>query len=429
MRAVRAVPAAAPTAGLAAVLAAVLAGVLIGGPASGRASAPAVQTAAGENNCARDVADPGQPTPDEKPARAVPDLLRLDEAHRISRGKGVGVAVVDSGVDATTGVVDVRGGLSVGGARVGRPEDAHGTIVAGLVAGDDEKRGIVGLAPDAHVVPIRILDGDSEVVDEGLRLESDSLAAGIREAIRLRTTQNIRVINLSLVLDARSKPVADAIAAARRAGMLVVAAVGNRPPDESGTGPADPYRVGEREVRFPATEKGVLGVTALDADGDLDPTFVWTGPGTDVSAPAVRALSVTVGGAACGIVDVASSWATAEVSGLAALVFAADRTQTPAQVSTRIMATARGAMNDSALDGHGMIQPIEALTADLDIAKDGRLRRAPEYAAPRREVTAPAPPRDIAEESRETMVWWALGAGGAILLGLLLRPLTARRRT
>ena len=156
---------------------------------------------------------------------------------------------------------------------------------------------------------------------------------------------------------------------------------------------------------------------------------MWTGPGTDVSAPAVRALSVTVGGAACGIVDVASSWATAEVSGLAALLFAEYPNLAPAQVSTRIIATARGAMNDSALDGHGMIQPLEALTADLDIAKDGRLRRAPAYAAPRSEVTAPDPPRDIAEESRDTMVWWALGAGGAILLGLLLRPLTARRRT
>ena len=243
---------------------------------------------AGENGCVRDVADPGQPMPDEKPSTAVPSLLRLDEAHRLSRGRGVGVAVIDSGVDAGTGALDVRGGLSVGGARGGRPEDAHGTIVAGLVAGDDQKRGIVGIAPDAHVVPIRVLDGDSEVVDEGLRLEAGNLATGIREAIKLRKSQNVRVINLSLVLDAPSRAVADAIAAAQKAGILVVAAVGNRPPDETGTGPADPYKVGEKQVRFPATEKGVLGVTALDAGGDLDPTFVWTGPGTDVSAPAVQ---------------------------------------------------------------------------------------------------------------------------------------------
>ena len=187
-------------------------------PAAPSAAAPL----AGENGCVRDVADPGQPMPDEKPSKAVPTLLRLDEAHRVSRGQGVGVAVIDSGVDAGTGALDVRGGLSVGGARGGRPEDAHGTIVAGLVAGDDQKRGIVGIAPDAHVVPIRVLDGDSEVVDEGLRLESGNLAAGIREAIKLRNSQNIRVINLSLVLDAPSRAVADAIAAAQKAGILVV---------------------------------------------------------------------------------------------------------------------------------------------------------------------------------------------------------------
>ena len=76
-----------------------------------------------------------------------------------------------------------------------------------------------------------------------------------------------------------------------------------------------------------------------------------------------------------------------------------------------------------------MVQPLEALTADLDIAKDGTLRRAPAYTAPRTEVKAPEPPRDISEESRQTMLWWAIGAGGVLLLGLLLRPLTARRRT
>jgi membrane-anchored mycosin MYCP len=402
---------------------------LTAGPVLPAAPALAVPPLAGENGCVRDVADPGQPMPDERPSKAVSTQLRLDEAHRVSRGQGVGVAVVDSGVDTGTGALDVRGGLSVGGARGGRPEDAHGTIVAGLVAGDDQKRGIVGIAPEAHVVPIRVLDGDAEVVDEGLRLEAANLATGIREAIKLRDSQNVRVINLSLVLDAPSRAVADAIAAAQKQGILVVAAVGNRPPDETGTGPADPYKVGEKQVRFPATEKGVLGVTALDAGGDLDPTFVWTGPGTDVSAPAVKALSVTVGGAACGIVDVASSWATAQVSGLAALLFAQDKKLTPAQVSTRIVATARGAINDSALDGHGMIQPLEALTADLEIARDGTLRRAPAYTAPRAEVKTPEPPRDIAEESRQTMLWWAIGAGGALLLGLLLRPLTARRRT
>jgi membrane-anchored mycosin MYCP len=97
-------------------------------------------------------------------------------------------------------------------------------------------------------------------------------------------------------------------------------------------------------------------------------------------------------------------------------------------VATRIEATARGAYADDALDGHGMIQPLEALTAQLRIAPDGTLRRAPAYVAPRGALRQPERPQDVAAESRRTMLWWGIGAGGLVLLGLMLRPLTARRR-
>ena len=147
------------------------------------------------------------------------------------------------------------------------PRTRHGTIVAGLVAGDDAERGIVGLAPDAHVVPIRILDGDSEFVDEGA-------AARVRQPRRrdprgdpaAARRENVRVINLSLVLDAPSKAVADAIAAAQERGHARRRR-GRQPTTRTSPAPAPPTptEVGEQQVRFPATEKGVLGVTALDA--------------------------------------------------------------------------------------------------------------------------------------------------------------------
>ncbi len=391
---------------------------------------PAAAAAPAEDQvvCDRSVRDPGEAPAFQKPDDTLATTLRLADAHRISRGQGIGIAVVDSGVDATTGMVDVRGGSSVPGVGSGRPEDGHGTIVAGLAAGDSKERGVLGVAPDAHVVPIRVLDADASTSTEGKPLTGDNLAAGIRAATALRDSQQVRVINLSLTLDGMSRPVADAIDAAIAKEILVVAAVGNRPNVSAEGGEAEQYEVGEDAVRFPATHDGVLGVTGLDAAGDLDPSYVYTGPGTDVSAPAMHAMSVTVGGGTCLTGDPASSWATAEVSGLAALLFARDPSQTPAQVATRIMATARGAVNDSALDGHGMVQPLEALTAELDIARDGTLRQTPAYAAPRDEVSAPEPPRDISEESRRTMLWWGIGAGGALLLALLLRPLTAGRR-
>ena len=397
-----------------------LAATVVGGP-----TAPAYA----EGACVRDVPDAGEPVTYEKPSDRVPTALRLAEAHRISTGRGIGVAVVDSGVDPGTGMVDVRGGVSVAGS--GPIDDAHGTIVAGLVAGDDRERGVLGVAPGAHVVPVRVTAPRPDTfgsADEPPELTGDALAAGIDKAVALRRSENVRVINLSLELDDVSRPVRAAIDRATRRGILVVAAVGNRTADPDDEDDPDRYRPGEDEVRFPASyDDEVLAVTALDPDLDLDPTWVWTGPATDVSAPAVGAISVTVGGSTCAIGDVASSWATAQVSGLAALLFAQNPNRRPAQVATRIEATARGAYDDDALDGHGMIQPLEALTAQLQIAPDGTLQRAPAYAETRGELRPPERPQDVAAESRRTMMWWGIGAGGLVLLGLMLRPLTARR--
>ena len=417
MRSLRGPAATLVTTGLVAVVAAL--GV-VAGP---------VAPAYADGACVRDVPDPGEPVGYERPNDRVAQALRLPEAHRISRGDGIGVAVVDSGVDPGTGLVDVRGGSPVVGDAT--LDDAHGTLVAGLVAGDG-RHGVLGVAPGAHVVPFRVTAPRPDPFDSSqqpLDLNGDTLAAGIHRAVDAADAQNIRVINLSLELEGTSRPVEKAIDRATDRGILVVAAVGNRDADPNEEDDPDRYRPGEDEVRFPASYDEVLAVTALDRGLDLDPTWVWTGPETDVSAPAVGALSVTVGGSTCAIGDVASSWATAEVSGLAALLFAQNPKRTPAQVATRIEATARGAYDDDALDGHGMVQPLEALTAQLGIDRDGTLRRAPAYVEPRGELSPPERPQDVAAESERTLVWWGIGAGGLILLGLMLRPLTARHRS
>lgn len=170
-------------------------------------------------------------------------------------------------------------------------------------------------------------------------------------------------------------------------------------------------------------------MTALDQDDTLNPDQVLTGPDVDVSAPVVGAMTVNVGGTTCVLQQPRTSWATAEVSGLAALVI--DRfgpAITPAEVVTRIEATAQGAYADSALDGHGMIQPVEALTARLAFAKDGSLKQQPGHSQPQHELELPPPSEDQYAGPRRTLMWWGLGAGGVLLGALLLRPLTARRR-
>ena len=142
-------------------------------------------------------------------------------------GAGIAVAVVDSGVASTPDlgrrVTHVRVNPSLGvGDRFG-----HGTHVAGVIAGRDPLGRFVGIAPDAHIVDVKVLDsdgmGDLGTVLTGLQWVSDN-------AVR----KGIRVVNLSIgtgePLGYRQHPLNAAVEALWRQGLVVVAAGGNSGP-------------------------------------------------------------------------------------------------------------------------------------------------------------------------------------------------------
>jgi len=401
-------------------------------------AAPVVVAAEEQRRIPEGEACPTQPLDAGEPAGHVddrgplPELLDLDRAHELATGKGIGVAVVDVGVwnGTASGNLDVRSGAAAGGVTPGL-QDTHGTMVAGLIAGRNQDGKRLGVAPGAHIVPIKVADGRADIVEQDDKLvgvNGSRLAEGIDRAIDLAGSERIKVINVSLNLDAEDPDVTRAIRRAAASGILVVASVGNRSVDDEGNvKPA--WKQGEEAVRFPATVDGVLGVTALGPDDTLRSELVWTGKQVDVSAPSFAAVTVAPGGVTCRIDVPGSSWAAAEVSGLAALLFERFEGQriTPQQAATRIMATAQGAVDSSALDGHGMIQPLDALTAQLDISPKGRLTRAEGYTAPQEQVAAPPLPTDENAPARRVLLWWSLGAGGLLIGALLLRPLARRR--
>lgn len=407
------------------------------------------QAVAGEQTCqpARPDRDYNPAPSDARQAGTLGERLRLAEAHRIATGAGVGVAVLDTGLDPTLApgasmsarinTVAVR---SVPGMKT-KLYDAHGTQTAALVSGmlrasGDRPAQAIGVAPGAHVVPIRVADGGADVVaafedDRLTGVEAKNVAAGVLEAVRLRRSQQIKVISISLSITAADPALNRAIKKAQRAGMLVVASAGNRSVGESEAEKArNAFRPGEDEVPYPGRLDGVLTVTAADRDGSVPTTVLATGPSIDVSAPGEGLLTLGVEGRTCELTQVATSWAVPQVAGLAALVFEefADERITAAQVRTRIEATARGGYGNDALDGNGMIQPLAALTADLDVAADGTLRTPPVVREEAEELAAPQAPDDALADARHSMRWWGLGAGGALVLALLVRPLLARRR-
>ncbi|HEX6527653.1 MAG TPA: S8 family serine peptidase [Streptosporangiaceae bacterium] len=272
--------------------------------------------------------------------------LALADVWRFTRGAGVTVAVIDSGVDANP---QFRGRVTVGpdlaGGAFGAPRGAdcvgHGTSVAGIIAAAPIAGvSFAGVAPAARILSIKITDS--------AQFPGTVAPRAIVDAVNL----GANVINLSLATTAPSPTLRAAVDYALARNVVVVAAAGNDDPG-SGTGPF-----------YPAAYPGVLSVGAIGPDGALA-SFSDTHTPVTVTAPGVNITS-TYPGVFPDAYDPAlsgTSFATAFVSGVVALVRASHPRLDAAQVVARIRATADGSAGRGT--GNGMVNPVQAVTALL----------------------------------------------------------------
>ncbi len=154
-------------------------------------------------------------------------------------GAGIGVAVIDSGVAAHPDLNNSSGTSRVvysqsfvSGDTTTSDKYGHGTHVAGLIGGTGASSGTAngypatyaGMAPGVNLINLRVLDQNGSGTDSGV-------IAAIQQAITLKSTYNIRVINMSLgrpVFESYTlDPVDQAVEAAWKAGIVVVCAAGN----------------------------------------------------------------------------------------------------------------------------------------------------------------------------------------------------------
>lgn len=306
---------------------------------------------------AADECKPGNPqfTTEIPPALSV---LQAERAWTRTDGSGILVAVVDSGIDASNPhlVGAVTGGINLVGDGA-NPHglvdfSGHGTAIAGQIAARTiEGSGIVGLAPGANLLSVRVFRGtDDESVRNGFGPDPQRLASGIRYAV----DSGAAIINVSLSDYTATASLEDAVNYAVSHGSLVVASAGNR---ATATVTSD-------SLRYPAAYPGALSVTATDATGVVTYDSIH-GSHVEVAAPGSNVLTTATGAGDCMYaVDAPStSYATAYVSAAAALVAAAHPDETPDQWAYRLKATAiRGnpdARSDSA--GWGVIQPSDAI--------------------------------------------------------------------
>ena len=344
--------------------------------------------------------------------------LRYEDAWQFTRGEGVTVAVVDSGVDARQ--VQLRGhvatGLDVTSGRTTRGGTtdcaAHGTAVAGIIAARPRSGiGLVGIAPGATILPIRQswgVDRDGNEVSGTV----PNLLRALREAV---TRKGVRVVNVSVTL-----PVDDLTATQRRAfesvarkaeanRVVIVAASGN----VATTGEHAGEQAGKNVTNYPAalagTHANVIAVSGITADGTVDPTAV-TGSWVTVAAPGSSRMTCVMAGSSTVVYCKGTSYAAPFVSGLVALIVARYPGIAPAEVRRLIELTADHPSTDlpDAEIGYGVINPLAAVTAGLPSVATPT---APQAAPP---LTPPTPADDRAR-------FWALVTSGlAAALAVLL---------
>jgi subtilisin family serine protease len=264
----------------------------------------------------------------------VVNKLHLLEAHRITSGDDVLVAVIDSKID--TKHPDLTGVVADEYDVVGSPAIAHshGTAMAGAIAARSK---LTGVAPKVKLLAARAFSGSGE--------SAESTTFNILKSVDWAASKNARIINMSFA-GPPDDLLREMLTRANARGIVLIAAVGN-------AGPRSP-------PLYPAADAGVIGVTATDVDDKLMPQAN-RGPQVALAAPGVEILAVAPDGKYQ--VTSGTSIAAAHASGVAALLLASKPNLTPVQVRaslTRAATRIPGKRNEV---GAGVIDALAVINS------------------------------------------------------------------
>ncbi|MEV6243111.1 type VII secretion-associated serine protease mycosin [Lentzea sp. NPDC051838] len=375
--------------------------------------------------------------------------LALDQAHRFAKGKGVTIAIIDTGVDPRNPRFGNRvkgGGEYVDGNKNGTDDcDGHGTEVAGVAAAAKTEGDFIGAAPEATILAIRQTSDRFEFKSQTENRSSAGKVSTLAMAIVRAADAGAQVINISLTncgtpkgfssddqkLQAAIKYAVDV------KNVVIVTAAGNL--SDQGTGcpkqndNLDPNNV--NSISSPAWfADDVLSVASIARSGAVSSFSVW-GPWVSIAAPGEEIISVDPKGTgltnanvtAQGTTDIkGTSFASPYVAGITALVRERFPTLSARQVMDRLKATALNPGNVSGKDnkvGFGMINPVAALTAVLPAEAKGF-----EKPEPKEMNTSVTPPPGI-DWPPIIVALSGIGLGGALLmLTLFVRNSTNRKR-
>ncbi|QNE27127.1 type VII secretion-associated serine protease mycosin [Streptomyces sp. INR7] len=349
------------------------------------------------------------------------DAMKADEIWKISTGKGVTIAVIDSGVNR---IPELEGQVLPG--KDFEPDSvegdertdvsSHGTTMAAVMAGSGKHPsgdGSFGLAPGAKILPIRVPH------------ETNRATPSWVAAIRYAADSDAKIINMSLALDGTAnddEPRREAVNYALSKGKLVFAGTGN---------------YGKRDLFYPAATPGVVGVGAVDASGEPTKESQY-GPQVDMAAPGIDIVT-----ACAGKTGLCKSSGTSDASALAAasaaLLWSAHPDWTNNQVLRVLLNNAGKPVDGSQRNdfvGYGVVRPRVALQtpgdpgpADVyplpDLAASQAGAKSPSAAA----SAAPSPAPQAAEAAKggSSLLWVGLGLGACVLIGGAVTAVVVRR--
>lgn len=237
--------------------------------------------------------------------------VKAPAAWATSRGKGVKVVVIDTGIDMThpelVGIL--KGGWNaISTAATFNDDNGHGSHVSGTIAAKDDDQGVVGVAPQIDLYGVKVLDANGSGT-------FDDVIAGMLWAVE----NKMEVANMSLGASQGNQALEDAVEAMRKGGVILIAAAGN-----SGS-----------SVGYPAAYPGAIAIAASDSRDKLA-SFSSRGPQVAVIAPGVGVKSTYMGGGYNTLSG--TSMATPHVAGLTALYVATHKGATPEQARAGLAA-------------------------------------------------------------------------------------------
>lgn len=333
------------------------AAVVLAGPASGRALGQQAGVLRVDEDAL--VSALAKPQPAPPPPETLPWGVDRIDAEKVwdsngdlavdpgaNAGGTVKIAVLDTGIDLDHSDLqaNIKGGINTISPLMTPDDDnGHGSHVAGIIAGVDNTVGVLGVAPQASLYAVKVLNR-----------QGSGFVSDVIEGVQWSIGNGMQVVNMSLGTTSDIPAFHDALIAAYNSGIVLVAAAGNSGP-------------GDNTVLYPAKYAEVIAVSATNST-DAVASFSSRGAEVELAAPGVSIYSSYKGGGYKTLSG--TSMAAPHVSGVAALVIASGISDADGQygianeVRAKLQSTADdlGALGKDNSYGYGLVDAQEAAT-------------------------------------------------------------------